>query len=196
MGSGKIGSIPSKYDYSHERGPSLDEQLSGNGYSHKGNRMAQRSTGAVADLGIRCSSTTDFPNEPQGNNLPPGHPKCSCDNRLLQETELKAMTLFIILPYFGTPNRTNVVGKKRKGCSCIGLVQNTSSQEGNVDAPQLCLYAGQLSLYCLQQVFLQAFSPHTGAQLSRAPGCVPLQQAPAEKAALSCLLPSPSNLPW
>lgn len=64
--------------------------------------------------------------------------------------------------------------KKHKGCSCIGLVQNASFQEGNVDASQLCPYAGQLSLYCPQQVFLQAFSPCTGAQLSRAPGCVPL----------------------
>lgn len=126
MGFGKIGSIPSKYDYSHERGPSLDQQLSGNGYSHKGNRMAQHSARAVVDLGIRCSSTTDFPNEPQGNNLPPGHPKCSCDNRLLQETELKPITLFIILPYFGTPNRTNVVRKEaqrmlvnRPGSKCV-----------------------------------------------------------------------------
>lgn len=46
-------------------------------------------------------------------------------------------------------------GKEREGryASHIGLVTNVPSREGNMDASQLYPHTGQLSPYCLQQVF-------------------------------------------
>lgn len=68
--------------------------------------MAQHSARAVVDLGSPRSSTTDFLDEPQGNHSPPGCPKHSCNNWLLQELELKPTDHHLIIsPHFDTLKR-------------------------------------------------------------------------------------------
>lgn len=187
----QIGTIPSKYAYSHERGHSLHEQPSWDGYTHTRNGSARPSAGAVVDLGSPHSSATDFPNEPRGKPSPPGCPKHSCDNQLLQGMELKPTDHpFIISPHFGTPKRKDVTRKGawrtlrltyRPGYKCAfprGQHGRLSVVSPHRSAKPVLPPAG----------ILLPFSSCAGAQLSHAPGHTALEHAPAGKVARSPLL--------